>query len=217
MLHTLTAIKKKLLRGPKSHFWSESCSEGGLKYTWVLMRESLPRVWDGDNLLYILNPHPSQVQWWIREGTGSLKAWVISPSLWVTQSLPHPAQRGSCRGKKKKQGERERSDQANSNGISVNFFLLLTFQVSWESFLEQEGHKKMFLSSQLLNIEGTGKLRKGLSLSKCLRLFRRIRFGFFIHTLLTEKSAQPKSWELYCIPWNGRQFLRLLWGTVPKR
>ena len=107
MLHTLTAIKKKLLRGPKSHFWSESCSEGGLKYTWVLMRESLPRVWDGDNLLYILNPHPSQVQWWIREGTGSLKAWVISPSLWVTQSLPHPAQRGSCRGKKKKQGERE--------------------------------------------------------------------------------------------------------------
>ena len=55
----------------------------------------------------------------------------------------------------------------------------------------------MLLSSQLLNIEGTGKLRKELSLSKCLGLFRRVGFGFFIHTHthteLAEKNAQPKS------------------------
>ena len=63
--------------------------------------------------------------------------------------------------------------------------------------MKQEGHKKMLLSSQLLNIEGTGKLRKELSLSKCLGLFRRVGFGFFIHTHthteLAEKNAQPKS------------------------
>ena len=40
----------------------------------------------------------------------------------------------------------------------------------------------MLLSSQLLNIEGIGKLQKELSLSKCLGLFRRVGFGFFIHT-----------------------------------
>lgn len=83
----------------------------------------------------------------------------------ISKPLGHPEPSPPCperlvQRKKKKKTGRERSDQANSNGISVNFFLLLTFQVSWESFLEQEGHKKMFLSSQLLNIEGTGKLRR---------------------------------------------------------
>ena len=58
-------------------------------------------------------PTPIPSTMGIREGTGSLKVSVISPSLWVTQSLPHPAQPGSCsQGVSggqvgKKQGDRE--------------------------------------------------------------------------------------------------------------
>ena len=51
----------------------------------------------------------------------------------------------------------------------------------------------MLLSSQLLNIEGTGKLRKELSLSKCLGLFRRVGFGFYTHTH-THTHTHTQSW-----------------------
>lgn len=162
-----------------------------LKHTWVLMRQSHPEF-GMQTTLYMswIHPIPSRMAG-TREGT-ELEGMSNISKPWVTH-FPHPAQRG-CSAEKNR--ERERSDQANSNGICKLFSFPLLFKCH-ENHLEQEGHKDGFVLSATKH-RGNRKTSKASLFKMFERLFKG-RFCFLLYTHCWLKEVHNPKVENYIV------------------